>query len=110
MPNGALDLPGSATEGIQATAQYFAKVCSEHKVDQPLPIHSQVVASVEAVVQRETQVRDREQISGSDTCFEEISASQVREICRRLTNPCKATGPDEVHPKLLAAGGPAFAV
>jgi hypothetical protein len=106
MPNGALDLPGSATEGIQATAQYFAEVCSEHKVDQPLPIHSQVVASVEAVVQRETQVRDREQISGSDTCFEEISASQVREICRRLTNPCKATGPDEVHPKLLAAGGP----
>ena len=40
MPNGALDLPGSATEGIQATAQYFAEVCSEHKVDQPLPIHS----------------------------------------------------------------------
>jgi len=41
---------------------------------------------------------------------ETISAADVKQVCRWFTNPVKAVGPDQVHPKLLSLGGPTLYV
>src|SRR5690349_10648035 len=77
---------------------YFADVCSEHKAMQSSAIHTYV----------SYQIGQYELSSHAESLpqTDDITSDQVERICRWMTNPCKATGPDEVHPKLLAEGGP----
>ena len=88
-------LPSSLTSGLEATAQYFASVCSEHKA---LPLHPDHQHIQEQVLQH------IQQATNSASLFDDpITPTDVKQVCKYLSNPCKATGPDEVHPKLLAS-------
>ena len=92
-------LPSSLQTGIETTARHYADVCSEHRA---LPF-SRNHARVSTLVQ--THLEEAAACSPLMQVLEIITTEDVAQVCRWMSNPCKATGPDDVHPKLLAAGG-----
>ena len=103
-------LPDSGTCGIETTAKYFAQVCSEHVQQNQLSSGNDMVADTHQRLQQKigdlASLLSRNSATSPLPECEVISAADVEEVCHWLTNPAKATGPDEVHPKLLSAGGP----
>ena len=107
-------LPNSVCSGIETTAKYFANICSENKVAHSGRRKAQLVASSHLRIQSDIQVKAQQisrQVSTQPMSDDEtISAADVKQVCRWFTNPVKAVGPDQVHPKLLSLGGPTLYV
>ena len=103
-------LPDSGTCGIETTAKYFAQVCSEQVQQNQLRSDNDMVADTHQRLQQKigdlASLLSRNSATSPLPECEVISSADVEEVCHWLTNPAKATGPDEVHPKLLSAGGP----
>jgi hypothetical protein len=98
--NPNTSLPSDPSQAMNTMAVHFSNVCSEHSNPTPHVCHDAVKTYLSVIAAK------RLRFPPPPLQQPLITALDVENICRRLTNPKKAVGPDEIHPCFLRYGTP----